>query len=154
MSTLNEFPKIMRQAREDLCATVSGRFSPQDWESILTLAQQKLLAQFADPAPSRDEELRVWQAVILDFNRNSYWGFEPNYKEPKKPKAGRTDNLGVRFIVFTFLSFTLTLMAVVWTGQIYTTSDEALDAYIFFFVLSLVVANFAFLLWKTRNYRD
>lgn len=148
MATLNEFPKIMDHAREDLCATVSGRFSPEDWQSILTLAEQKLAANSLSAA----DEIRAWQAVVLDFHQNAYWGFQPNYVKPKVKKTEK--NFGIRFIVVTFLTFTFTKIALVWTGQIYTNSDDPVDKYIFLSVIVLVICNFTYLLWKTRHHKD
>src|SRR4051812_22560156 len=132
MVSMNEFPEIMRHAHVDLLSNVSGRFSPEDWQKILQVAREKLderAAQTGDP-------IEAWRSVILDFNRNQYWGFYPDYAPGKD--LTRKRNYGLEFLALAFLAFTVTKVALAWLGQIYTRSDEPVDAYIFFAAIALI----------------
>lgn len=148
MDTLNEFPKIMDEARVDLAGNVAGKFSPDDWQRILTEAKIRLNQHQA----AGEDEISAWRNVILDFRREKYWGFVPDWRPP--PKQKNESNLGVRFIWMTFSAFIVTKIAVVWLGQIYTRSDDPIDAYLFFASIALVIFNFGFFLWSTRKYKD
>jgi len=133
------YPIVMTNAAEDLTATIEGRFSPDDWEKILKRARATL------------DDGRTWPDVIRDFHQTRYWGFVPNYRRPKikKPK-----NLGMQFIWMTFASLTIMKVAVLWFGQIYSRSDDPSDKWIFFAVLSLIVGNIVFFLWRSRHHVD
>jgi|GEM_PF-5413435 len=148
MDTLNEFPKVMDEARVDLAGNVAGKFSPDDWQRILTEAKTRL----AQHQAAGNDETSAWRNVILDFHREKYWGFVPDWRPPLKKK--NESNLGVRFIWMTFSAFIVTKIAVVWLGQIYTRSDDPIDAYLFFASIALVIFNFGFFLWSTRKYKD
>lgn len=150
MVPLETFPEIMRQAQEDLTANVRGRFSPEDWERILAMAHAKLQAL---RATSGRTELEDWQAVVLDFYRSRYWSFSPDYRPPKQ-KSGRKMNLGVQFLWLTFLTFTLTNLAIAWTGQNYASSGKRRDLFILLFVIALVLTNFGYFLWRHRRHKD
>jgi hypothetical protein len=146
MTDMHKFPQVMQQAHEDLLGNVSGRFSPEDWVKILTIAQTRWSERHLKLG-----EQEAWASVIRDFHHESYWGFTPNYH---KPKTKKPVNLGVHFIGFTFLTFTMVLMTVAWLGQIYTHSDEASDKWIFFLVLSAAVGNIGLFLWWHRRHTD
>ncbi|MBX3022223.1 MAG: hypothetical protein KF799_11165 [Bdellovibrionales bacterium] len=148
MSTLKQFPEIMRHAHQDLGATVSGRFSPEDWQKILERAEAKWRAAL-ETAEAGESDLTAWQAVIRDFHRERYWGYQPNYQPPKAK-----GNLGTSFIWVGFITFTLVNMSLAWLGQRYTTSDEPRDGYIFFAVLAFWLIAFAAFLWRQRKHRD
>jgi hypothetical protein len=148
MSVVKNLPEVMRHAREDLSANVTGQFSPDDWAHIFATAHEKFLARQSEGL----EDLRAWEQVMLDFYHNHYWGFQPNYRATRDPQ--RKSNFGLRLIVLTVVSMTSTKMALAWLGQRYTASDEPRDAYIFFAVLALVVAGFAHFLWRTRHYEE
>ncbi|MGZ6479082.1 MAG: hypothetical protein ACXWQE_07260 [Bdellovibrionales bacterium] len=140
-------PKIMANANVDLTSTVGGKFSPSDWEKILERAR----TQLHEKAKTSDE-LAAWQAVIRDFHASRYWGFIPNYREPKSSRKPK--NLGMQFIWLTFGSLTIMKVAVLWFGQIYSRSDEAFDKWMFFIVLALIIGNILFFLWRNRNHQD
>lgn len=146
---MNQFPEIMKNAREDLGATVSGRFSPTDWEQILVRAHALWREQLA---LVNGDELKAWHAVVLDFHRNRQWGFQANYKEPARSR--KEMNLGVKFIWITFQTFVITKIAVVWLGQIYARSQDPVDGILLYFVIALVLANFGWFLWRHRGHQD
>jgi hypothetical protein len=140
--TATSRPTLMDNAKEDLAGTVEGKFSPEDWEKILGKAQNLL----------GTGGLEAWREVIRDFHRNRYWGFVPNYREPRKKEVSK--NLGFQFIWMTFGSLTIFKVAVLWFGQIYSRSDDPLDKWLFFGCLALVLGNIAFFLWRNRNHVD
>lgn len=147
MSSVNPFPEIMREARTDLSGHIGGQFSPTDWDLIL----REAAGRFASKISAGREEQGAWRAVILEFQRENYWGHRPVYQPPRKPKDG---NLGLGLVWMTFSAFVLTLMALAWLGQIYTASDDPRDAFWFFVALGAAIFNFVFFLWRGRNHRD
>lgn len=151
MDSVKGFPDIMANAREDFTANVRGQFSPEDWQAILSRAHEKWVAQMA--TPGCESETAAWQAVVLDFYRNNQWGFDADYNPRKDPKR-KKKNSPLHFILFLFLTFTFTKIAVVWSGQIYTFSDEPWDAYVFYTVLAVVFLNLVFFLWRNWNHED
>lgn len=148
MEIMNKFPLVMQNARTDLSANVSGQFSPNDWELILNRAFEKFKFQ----KTAIDDDLRAWQAVMLDFYHNNYWGFSPHYR-PQKVKRARP-NYALYFIAIGVFSMTALKMIVAWLGQIYTSSDSPRAGYIFYSVLAFIVMGFAFFLWQVRDYED
>lgn len=149
MNPLDEFPEIMAQAREDLCGNVSGRFSPSDWALIRIEARSRLAAKIALGADVSD----AWLSVIREFHKERFWGFSPNWQPSTKLKA-KSANLAFSFVWMIFSTFVITLMAVVWLGQIYTISNEPKDAYLFFASIALALGNFGYFLWQSRHYVD
>jgi hypothetical protein len=137
----------MKDAQTDLAGNISGRFSPEDWARILTRASASLEAQIHSGKPENE----AWGDVIREFHRERYWGFQPSYRPPKVKKE---PDLAIGLIVFLFISFTLVKMAVVWTGQLYTFSDEEADTRKFYAALILVAANVVFFLWRFRRHKD
>ena len=142
---------IPHSAGTDLSGNISGRFSPDDWQSILAQAEERLKRKLDEAGtPDRD---RLWSEVVREFHTQSYWGYTPNYRDARAPK--KTDsNIGVSLIVLAFLTFTFALMAAVWVGQIYTFSDDPNDKYRFFAVLVVVLMGFVAFLWRNRNFKD
>ncbi len=139
MAELNEFPEIMGHAQEDLAGNIHGQFSPEDWALILARAAAQLKA-------AGRQDHAAWVEVIRDFHRENYWGFSPDYK---KPKIKRDDeNLGVRLIWYTFRSLTLTKIAVVWFGALYTQSDEPIYKWLFIGAIALSLTNYGIFLWR------
>lgn len=149
MDAVNEFPEIMNEARTDLAGNVSGDFSPADWELILSEARRRWEAHRQRNPGDR----AAWAEVIREFHRERYWGFSPRYRPPPAPKV-KQKNLGIFFVWMTFSVFVLTLMGVVWLGQIYTASDEPKDKYRFFAAIAVAILNFGYFLWYSRNYED
>ncbi|HMN67336.1 MAG TPA: hypothetical protein PKC28_02245 [Bdellovibrionales bacterium] len=135
----------LKSARIDLAGNLSGEFSPADWDSILAKAEKDWRANGASS--------EAWSEVIRDFHRTRYWGFRADYRAPKviKPKAS---NLGVSLIFVLFFTFTFSIMAVVWLGQIYTHSDDPSDKWWFFLALIAVGFGFVRFLWRNRGHRD
>src|SRR4051812_30324869 len=123
MSSLNNLPTIMAEARVDLSANVSGQFSPQDWERILSTAHEKLVALRAQGLP----ELKAWERVILDFYRNRHWGYQANYRASRDSSLKKR-GLGRGLIIMVVISMTVAKIALAWLGQRYTASDEPRDA--------------------------
>lgn len=144
---LTKFPPVMANANIDLASTASGKFSPGDWERILDRAQ----AQWLENQRSMDEAT-AWQTVVRDFHVQRYWGFRPNYRAPRAAK--KKTNLGFQLIWLMFGSFTVMKVAVLWFGQIYSRSDESVDKWAFFAVLTFVIGNILWFLWRNRNYQD
>lgn len=145
MDSMKNLPEVMAHAHEDLLAHVAGQFSPEDWQQILNRAQERFEAhrQTADP-------VEAWKAVVREFHQERQWGFIPNYR-PAKPER---INLGVQFLGLAFLTFTISILAVVWLGQIYTASDEPADNWKFWGVVALVLLNFGAFLWRYQGNRD
>src|SRR3989344_829594 len=111
---MNKLPSIMAKARIDLAGNISGEFSPEDWEKIFARA-----AELLRHSPKPEQE--AWIDVIRDFHREKYWGFTPNYKKPKiKPHE---QNLGTRFIWYSFRSFLVTKVVLLYAGARYTADD-------------------------------
>lgn len=140
-------PQVMDNAHEDLLATVEGRFSPADWEKILSLAETK----FCQARQFSENDLEAWKGVILDFHKNIFWNFKPDYRAPKQIKK---KNMGIQLVWITFNSFCTIKVLILWFGQIYSRSDNPVDKWIFFFVLAAALANIAFFLWRNRSYVD
>ncbi|NJL25406.1 MAG: hypothetical protein HC902_09665 [Calothrix sp. SM1_5_4] len=139
----------MKNAREDLAGSVSGRFSPEDWRAILIKAHEKWLRKRREEGM---DAAQAWREVVLDFVHNDCWGFASDYRPSKDP--GRRRNLGLSLLLRALFALTVTKIAIMWFGQIYSRSDDPQDGWIFFLVLLLVVGNFAYFLWRTRHYRD
>ena len=142
-------PEIMRQASVDLCATVEGRFSPDDWAQILTRAEVQWRKYLGHQGATA--EVDAWQEVVREFHRERYWGYVPNFKPVKVKKK---PNLGVTMVLMVFNSMVTIKLFVLWFGQIYSRSDEPLDKWIFFAIVALVVANYGFFLWRNRAHVD
>ena len=141
--------EIMKNAYEDLSATVEGRFSPEDWASILTKAEHRLTELELEKSGWSESER--WHEVMREFRRERYWGYRPTYRAPRIKKKS---NLGYSFIWITFNTLTTMKVAVLWFGQIYSRSDEPKDKWIFFLLLIFCVGNFVFFLWRNRNHVD
>lgn len=141
MSSMNEFPEIMRDARVDLAGNVGGQFSPQDWESILTRAKGQLES-------SKLPENEAWAEVIRDFHRDNYWGFIPNYVAPKVKTNVEDENLGVRMLLYSARSFLLTKVAIVWFGALWTYTGEDFYKYCFFGAIVFMLASYGVFLYK------
>ena len=148
MNSMNEFPKIMENARIDLGGNFSGEFSPEDWQKILAQAEARWNALKLEST----SEQEAWQSVVREFHTQGRWGFRPNYVAPKA--KAKEMSLGVRLVIMTFISFTITEIAVVWLGQIYTFSDEPRDKWLFLLAVALVMANVVYFLWRTRKHQD
>ena len=146
METTVILPKIMRRAREDLMGNASGDFSPEDWALVLQLANERLAA-FQGAGLSEDS---AWAEVIREFHRERYWGYRPDYKAPRV----RDSNMGIRFILMTGLTFIFSIIAVVWLGQIYTSSGEFEDGRNLVVAIVLILCNFGFFLWYHRQHED
>ncbi len=141
-------PEIMRHASVDLCATVDGHFSPQDWDQILKRAETQWRERLRLGGWG---ELEAWQDVVREFHSQRYWGFRPNYRPPKVKKER---NLGITMLMMVFNSMLTIKLAVLWFGQIYSRSDEPFDKWIFFATLVLAVGNYGYFLWRYRAYQD
>lgn len=146
METTLALPEIMKHAHEDLMGNVSGRFSPEDWGLILDRASEHLAA-FQRSGLSEQE---AWKEVIRQFHREHYWGFQPDYIAPRP----RDNNMGIRFILMTVLTFIFSLIAVVWLGQAYTASLEFEDGRNLVLAIALILGNFGLFLWYHRQHKD
>lgn len=141
-----EVAAVMANAREDIAGNIAGQFSPEDWEKIIARADAQLRASVKTPG-------EAWVDVIRDFHRNKYWGFVPNYSKPKVHKA--EENLGVRFIWYSFRSFLLTKVAVVWFGALYSTYGDPFYKYCFFGAIAFMLCNYGFFLFRYgRKHND
>lgn len=149
MEIVNDFPSVMDHAYEDLAGHLPGRFSPQDWEKIRLEARRRWHIH----RQQMGDDLSAWQQVIREFANEKFWGFRPEFEAPS-PLRWPSINLGISFILLAMQAFIFSIMAVVWLGQIHTASDEAFDTWLFYFVVAVVVANFAFFLWRHREHAD
>lgn len=149
MELVKARPLVMKHAKEDLAGNVSGRFSPKDWQSILNYAEEQWHKEQLRLA---GDEMKAWHSVVRDFHRQSYWGFVPDYRPPRRKSEKR--NLGIAFIWMAFQTFVITKIAVVWLGQTYSRTQDALDGWLFYSVIAVVLANFGFFLWRHRHHRD
>jgi hypothetical protein len=137
--------EVMSNAQIDLAATIDGRFSPADWQSILTQAEQHL-QEFLRRHPQATP-LDAWQDTIRDFHRNHYWGFTPNHRAVKPKK----EHLALWFIWITINTFTTMKVLILWFGQIYSRSDDAKDFWIFMAVLLFSFGNIVY--FVVRHHR-
>jgi hypothetical protein len=144
----DEISALMKNAKDDLTASISGRFSPGDWEKILELAKIQL-------AQRRREQdgLEAWKETIRDFHRSAYWGFKPDYR-PSRVAKKKNRGIAMGLVWMTFQSMVLTKVAVLWLGQNYSNGDDSLDKWLFFILLLLIPANGIFFIWRNRHYRD
>ncbi len=134
------YPEIMRNAREDLAGNVSGQFSPEDWEKILERAEEKLRV-------SSKPEGEAWIDVIREFHRERYWGFLPNYKKPKSKRED--ENLGVRFIWYSFRSFLITKVVILYCGARYTAGDpNPIYKWLFFGAFAFMLSAYGIFLYR------
>ncbi|MGE3682810.1 MAG: hypothetical protein AB7G93_13880 [Bdellovibrionales bacterium] len=140
-----EVSRVMANARVDLAGNISGQFSPEDWEKILSIARHRLQSA----TTGLDE---AWVEVIRDFHREKYWGFIPNYKKPKMEREQQ--NLGVRFIWYSFRSFLITKVAVLWFGARYSADFDPIYKWLFFGAIGFMLCAYGSFLWKFRNRRD
>lgn len=147
-------PDVMREAEIDLGGTVRGRFSPSDWSEILRRAEisyRKECDCLRERGPGH--ELAAWQNVVRDFHQNSYWGFVADY-QPPKPEKKKSNNLGLPFIWMVFNAMVVSKVAILWFGQLYSRSEDALYKWIFFALMIAFLGNFAFFLWRHRHYPE
>lgn len=142
---MSEFPSIMVNAREDLAGNISGEFSPDDWQKILSRAQAQLAASAKPPG-------EAWVDVIRDFHRESFWGFVPDYVQPKVPREKQ--NLGTRFIWYSFRSFLITKVCVLYFGARYTADYDPIYKWLFFGAIAFMLCNYGLFLWKFRHRSD
>lgn len=134
----------MANAREDLAGNIGGQFSPDDWEKILMRAHEQLRRSQKTHSEKTHED--AWVDVIRDFHRERYWGFTPDYK---KPKANREDeNLGIRFIWYSFRSFLLTKVAVLYFGARYSADYDPVYKWLFFGAIAFMLVNYGIFLWR------
>lgn len=150
MNSMNEFPIVMKQAKEDLAGHISGQFSPESWDKILQEAHLRL-KQHMNSGLSESE---AWRKVVLEFSKERHWGYVPNWRPSKRKPKSQKENLGLRLIWMTFAAFVITKITVVWLGQIYTRSEDPVDKWLFIGSIILVLANFGYFLWRTRNHKD
>ncbi len=149
MGLMNEFPSVMHEAKTDLGSHAHGDFSPTSWANILCEAERRLRLKSKAGFSEQD----AWAEVVREFHREDYWGHRADWIKPKPIKNGNT-GFGVNAVLLTLTTFVFGLMAVVWLGQLFTISDEPLDAYKFYLAVIVVVANILFFLWRSRNYQD
>lgn len=129
----------MANAQEDLAGNVGGRFSPDDWDKILSRAAEQLRA-------SAKPEGEAWVDVIRDFHRERYWGFTPDYVAPKKPPE--KGNFGKRFIWYICRSFLITKVLVLWFGARYSADQDPIYAYLFFAALAFAPISYGIFVWR------
>lgn len=136
---LNSLPPVMAHAREDLAGNIDGKFSPEDWDKILARAAAELKR-------SEKPEHEAWVDVIRDFHKHKYWGFVPDYKAPKIKRED--ENLGTRFIWYSFRSFLLTKVAVLYFGARYTADWDPVYGWLFFGAIVFMLVNYGIFLWR------
>jgi len=149
MDLEHNLPPIMAQAREDLAGNIPGHFSKEDWAAILKEAERRWLRHKAEPL----DESEAWRKVIREFHQEKFWGFHPAQRKPRPVKPKKT-NVALSFILLVAGTMTVTKIAVVWLGQVYSRSDEAADKWAFFAILAVVLANFGYFLWRHRHHED
>lgn len=140
------FPPIMANAKTDLAGNIDGQFSPEDWQKILSLASEQLKT-------SNASETEAWIEVIRDFHRNKYWGFVPNYKKPKTSVDEK--NLGAKFIWFSFRSFLITKVVVLYAGARYTNDDSnPIWKYLFFGAFAFMLTAYGTFLYRYAGRKE
>lgn len=143
---MNELPPIMANAKIDLAGNIHGQFSPEDWEKILSRARDRLAA-------SSKTESQAWIEVIRDFHRNKYWGFVPNYKKPKEKIDDK--NLGTKFIWFSFRSFLITKVVILYAGARYTIDDSnPIWKYLFFGAFAFMLTAYGTFLYRYAGRKE
>lgn len=143
---MTQYPPIMANARVDLAGNIEGQFSPEDWEKILARAAEQL-ARSTAKTPEQ-----AWVEVILDFHREKYWGFFPNYK---KPKTSRDDeNLGKRFIWYSMRSFLITKILVLWFGARYAADYDPVYKWLFFGAIAFMLLNYGYFLYRYGHRKE
>lgn len=137
----SEAEVVMANAQEDLAGNIDGHFSPDDWRTILARAKEKLERS---PLPAAE----AWVEVIREFHRERYWGFIPNYKKPSvTPEA--EENLGKKFILYTFRSFLISETVVLYCGARYSADDHnPIYKWGFFAGLTFLVVNYGLFLYR------
>jgi hypothetical protein len=136
--------ELPENAKIDLAGNLQGDFSPEDWHKILARAGEML---GASPKP-KDE---AWVDVILAFHREKYWGFKPNYRKPKTKLED--ENLGTRFIWYSFRSFLITKVIVLYCGARWVADYDPIYGYLFFGAIVFMLANYGYFLWKYGSAR-
>lgn len=138
-------PPVMTNAREDLAGNISGEFSPGDWDKILLEAKRQL-------TQSTKSESEAWVDVIRDFHRNKFWGFVPDYKRPKEKLEEK--NLGTRFIWYSFRSFLITKVCVLYFGARYSADYDPVYKWLFFGSIGFMLTAYGTFLWRFRNRKE
>lgn len=136
--------ELPENAKIDLAGNISGDFSPEDWNQILDRAREMLVSS-RKPAPE------AWVDVILAFHRERFWGFKPNYKKPK-PKL-EDENLGTRFIWYSFRSFLITKVVILYCGARWVADYDPVYGYIFFGAIAFMLSNYGYFLWRYGSAR-
>ncbi|HMN69103.1 MAG TPA: hypothetical protein PKC28_11235 [Bdellovibrionales bacterium] len=99
---------------------------------------------------SNKPENEAWPEVIREFHRERYWGFIPDYKKPKK--KSEDENLGTRFIWYSFRSFLLTKVVILYCGARYTAGDpNPIYKWLFFGAFAFMIAAYGRFLYKYGN---
>lgn len=143
-TSIADLPEIMNQAREDLAGNISGDFSPEDWEKILLRARTQL-ENSSRPAPE------AWVDVIRDFHREKYWGFTPDYVQPKVRRE--EENLGKRFIWYITRSFLITKTCVLYFGARYVADYDPIYGWLFFGAILFMLSSYGTFLYKYGKHR-
>ncbi len=141
-------PEILKNAHIDLAPNADGQFSSTDWSRILNEADKRW-QDIRLEQPGADD--KAWHEVVRQFHRDAYFGFAPIFRD-KKSKRPR--NLGFSLIFLMFNSMVGLKVAVLWFGQKYSNGDNPTDKWIFFAVLTVVVLNYGFFLWRNRRAED
>lgn len=139
MTQSEAFPDIMANAREDLAGNISGEFSPEDWVLILAEAKRRL-------ETSGKSHGEAWVEVIRDFHRESYWGFTPSYRKPRRRRED--ENLGNRFLWYSFRSFLITKVVVLYFGARYSADQGGINGWLFFGAIVFMLSNYGLFLWR------
>lgn len=131
---------IMANAKEDLAGNIEGQFSPDDWEKILSRAREALASSIKAPS-------EAWIDVIRTFHGEKYWGFVPNYKPPKVDRHDQ--NLGKRFIWYSFRSFLVTKVVILYCGARYSADDpNPVYKWLFFGALAFIIFAYGLFLYR------
>lgn len=150
--------ETMAEAQVDLTATLVGKFSASDYVEILKIAEVRLRNRLVGFNSINLEIAKMeWREVVRDFYENRFWGFVPQSSKSKKPEKSLETNhhrLGIRFIWITFFSMCVTKVIILVLGQRYVKSNESSDFWFLMLAIALIVANFGYFLWKSRNYKD
>lgn len=129
---------------QDLIAKVEGEFSPSEMHEISRIAG----AKWRQENERLNDGDAAWNRVTQDFFSQNFWGFQPRVR---KILASQEDNLGVKFILLSFVTATFGLMAVVWLGQNYSSSGSTEDLLLLFLAIGTIAAMYIGFLIKHRR---
>lgn len=143
--------EVSRNLELDLFSNLRAHFSYEEKLQILKIAAEK----FTKELPQQSPDLRAsWSALVVDFHRNSYWGFLPTLNRAEPPPL--TENQKVTKELFPFV-WVLVQSVVIMKAAVYyfgmQSSNEPSDKHTYLFIAVLLVAFGSPFLFAWRKFR-